>query len=140
MRQPTSIDDARAMVREEKAKVTTAVSNFAGSRWATAILATLVIAFGVNLIYSPTQLPTFGDWSVARVGLPEGRDFGLLGEQAVQAREAAEREEVVERGRTWADQNPTKVPIVNAVGVSGALVLLLTNMWIMTKRRRHTRG
>jgi len=140
MRQPTSLDDAKAMVREEKAKVSTAVSNFAGSRWATAILATLVIAFGVNLIYSPTQLPTFGDWSVARVGLPEGRDFGLLGEQAVQAREAAEREQIAERGRTWAEANSDKVPAINAVGVGGALLLLLGNMWIMTKRRRFTRG
>jgi len=140
MRQPKSLDDAKAMVREEKAKVTNAISAFAGSRWATAILATLVIAFGVNLIYSPTQLPTFGDWSVARVGLPAGADFGLLGEQAAQARDAAHREQVAERGVSWAEANPQAVPIINAVGVGGAFLLLLTNMWIMTKRRRYTRG
>lgn len=140
MRQPQTLDEAKAIFREEKAKVLSSLSAIAGSRWLTAILATLVIAFGVNLLYSPSQLPTLGGFSLAAVGLPESIDFGVVGEQAREAREAAEREELGARSQSWAEANPQYVPAINAAGAGGALVLLLVNMAIMTKRRRYTRG
>lgn len=140
MRQLQSLDEAKAVFREEKAKIASSLSAIAGSRWLTAILAALVIAFGVNLIYSPTQLPSFGGFSLAAVGLPESVDFGVVGEQAREARQAAEREALGERGQSWADANPDYVPLINAAGAGGGLVLLLINMTIMTRRRRHTRG
>lgn len=140
MRQPTSLEDAKAIFREEKAKITGSLSALAGSRWLTAILATLVIAFGVNLIYSPTQLPTFASISVASVGLPQGLDFGVAAEQAAQIREAAREQELAQRGLSWAEANPDKIPLVNAIGAGGALLFLLGNMWVMTKRRRVSRG
>lgn len=140
MQQPKSLDEAKALILAEKTKVTSSLSALAGSRWLTAILMTLVIAFGVNLIYSPSQLPTFGNLSLASVGLPQSIDFGVVGEQAAQAREAAEREQLGQRGHGWLEANPDYVPIVNAVGAGGGLLLLLVNMAVMTKRRRYTRG
>jgi hypothetical protein len=137
MRQPQSLEDAKAIVREEKAKLSTAVKAVLGAPALTAVLAALLIAFGVNLLYSPSQLPLLGDWTLASVGLPN-LDFGVAGEQAAQIRDAAANQDLTGRTLSWADQNPDKTPLINAIGAGAALVLLLANMWLTARRyQRH---
>lgn len=140
MRKPTNLADAKAIFREEKGKLTGSLSAIAGSRWLLAILATFVIAFGTNLLYAPGQLPSVGALSAAQVGLPTNLDFGIVGEQAGQAREAAERQGGAELIEAFLADNASLIPMFNAVGFGLCLVLLLANMAIMTKRRRVTRG
>jgi hypothetical protein len=140
VRQPTNLAEAKEIFREEKTKVTTSLSALAGSRWLLAILATLVIAFGTHLAYAPARLPAVGGVSLAAVGLPPNVDFGYAGEQAAAARDAAVREGGQTRAQEFIAANADKIPIVNAVGFCLALVLLLGNMWIMTRRRRVSRG
>lgn len=137
---PRSLDEARALFRAEKAKLTGSLSAIAGSRWLLAILATFVIAFGANALYSPSQLPAVGGVSLAAVGLPSNLDFGVAGEQLTQAREAAEREGARERAASLLSDNPQVVPILNWAGLGLTFAALLGNMWIMTKRRRFSRG
>lgn len=140
VRQPSNLAEAKQIFREEKRKVTTSLSAIAGSRWLMAILATLVLAFGTHLAYAPARLPAVGGVSLAAVGLPPSVDFGFAGEQAQQAAEAARNSEARTRAQEFAAANADKIPIVNAVGFGLALLLLLGNMWIMTKRRRVSRG
>jgi hypothetical protein len=139
-RQPTSLAEAKQIFREEKAKVASSISAIAGSRWLMAILATCVIAFGAHLAYAPARLPPVGGLSLAQSGLPPSVDFGFAGEQAEAAREAALRQDVPGQATAFMAANANKIPIFNAVGFGVALTLLLGNMWIMTKRRRVTRG
>lgn len=140
VRQPQSLAEAKEIFREEKAKVTTSISAIAGSRWLMAILATLVIAFGTHLAYAPARLPTVGGVSLAAIGLPSNVDFGFAGDQAKQAAEAAANSEARTRAQEFVAANEDKIPIVNAVAFGVALLLLLGNMWIMTKRRPYSRG
>lgn len=140
VRQPQSLEEAKEIVREERIKFTTAVSAIAGSRWLMALLATFVIAFGSHLAYAPDRLPPVAGISAANFGLPTDLDFGFVGEQAREAAAAAERQ----GGRTRAEEviaaNAERAPQINAIGFGAALVLLLINMTIMTKRRRFSRG
>lgn len=140
MQTPKNLDEAKAIFRAERTKVTTSISAIAGSRWLLAILATIVIAFGTHLIYAPSRLPPVGGVSVAAVGLPPTIDFGFAGEQAQAAREAAIREGAATRAQEFIAANAERAPLFNAIGFGVALVLLLINMTIMTKRRRITRG
>jgi hypothetical protein len=140
VRQPQSLAEAKQIFREEKAKVAASLSAIAGSRWLMAILATLVIAFGAHLAYAPARLPAVGGVSLAAVGLPPSVDFGYAGEQAKEAIEAAQRSEARTRAQEFAAANAEKIPLFNAIGFGAALLLLLGNMWIMTKRRRFSRG
>lgn len=140
VRQPQNLNEAKQIFREEKTKVTSSLSAIAGSRWLMAILATFVIAFGMNALYSPSQLPAVGGVSLAAVGLPPNLDFGVVGEQVTQAREAAEREGARERATGLLDENPQVVPILNWAGLALTFAALIGNMWIMTNRRRFTRG
>ncbi|MFO0202407.1 MAG: hypothetical protein ACK528_04670 [Alphaproteobacteria bacterium] len=140
MQTPKNLDEAKARFRAERAKVTTSISAIAGSRWLLAILATIVIAFGTHLIYAPARLPPVGGVSVAAVGLPPNVDFGFAGEQAKAAQDAAIREGAAERAQNLIAANAERAPLINAIGFGVALVLLLVNMTIMTKRRRVTRG
>lgn len=133
MRQPQSLEDAKAIVREEKAKVSTALKKVFGAPVVTALLAALLIAFGANLLYSPTQLPLLGDWTLASVGLPN-LDFGVVGEQAAQISQAAANQDLSGRAVSWADQHPDKVPLINIAVTIAALLLLLGNMWLTTRR------
>jgi hypothetical protein len=144
VRQPRDLAEAKQIFREEKTKVTSSLAAIAGSRWLMAILATLVIAFGSQMLFAPAYLPTPGGLSVASLGLPPNVDFGVVGEQAQQAAEAAGRSD----GRTQlearlaaeAANNPQFIPMLNAIGLGLAFVLLIVNMTIMTKRRRISRG
>ena len=140
MRQPTNLAEAKQIFQEEKAKVTGSLSAIAGSRWLMAILATLVIAFGTHLIYAPARLPTVGGVSLAVVGLPPTVDFGFAGDQAKQAAEAARNSEARTRAQEFVAANQERIPIFNAVIFGLSLLLLLGNMWIMTKRRPYSRG
>lgn len=140
VRQPQSLAEAKQIVREEKSKVVGSISRIAGSRWLLAILATFALAFGTHLAYAPTRLPPVTGLSVAHLGFPTDLDFGVIGEQAVKAREAAQREDQSGRAVAYANADPERVRTINAVGFGGALVLLFGNVWIMTKRRRFSRG
>jgi hypothetical protein len=140
MRKPSNLAEAKAIFREEKSKLTGSLSAIAGSRWLLAILATLVIAFGANVLYSPSQLPAVSGVSLAAVGLPDNLNWGVVGEQAAQAREAAERQGAQTQAQALLTENAALIPVINAVGFGLCLVLLVGNMWIMTKRRRVTRG
>lgn len=140
VRQPTNLAEAKEIFREEKTKVTTSISAIAGSRWLLAILATLVIAFGTHIAYAPSRLPTVGGLSIAQAGLPPNVDFGFAGDQAKQAIEAAEQSEARTRAQEFLIENAERMPLFNAIGFGVALVLLFVNMWIMTKRRRFSRG
>ena len=141
VRQPKDLAEAKQIFREEKAKVTGSISAIAGSRWLMAILATLVIAFGTHLAFAPTRLPPVGGVSLAAVGLPTNFDMGAVGEQANQAAEAARRsEEARTRAAEFVAANQDKIPLFNGAVFALALLLLLGNMWIMTKRRPYSRG
>ncbi len=140
MRTPHSLNEAKAIYHEEKVKVTSSLSAIAGSRWLMAILAAFTLAFGLHAIYAPARLPPIGGLSLSQVGLPSGIDFGVVGEQARQAQQAAQREDVRGHVTQIIDQHATWIPYINYVGFALALILLLGNMWLMTKRRRFTRG
>jgi hypothetical protein len=140
MRTPHSLKEAKAIVHEEEVKVTSSLSAIAGSRWLMAILATFALAFGIHSAYAPSRLPTIGGLSLAQVGLPSGVDFGVVGEQAKQGQEAAARQNVGGHVAGLIDQHSTLIPYINYAGFGLAVVLLLVNMAIMTKRRRFTRG
>lgn len=132
--------EAKSRVIAEKNKVAGSLSALAGSRWLMAILATLAIAFAVNLIYSPAYLPMIGGVSLATVGLPPNLDFGVVGEQAAQARDAAQRQGAGDVVTSFLAEHADLIPILNAVGLGLSLALLVGNMWIMTLRRPFTRG
>ena len=140
MRTPHSLKEAKAIVHEEKVKLTTSLSAIAGSRWLMAILATFALAFGLHALYAPARLPPIGGLSLAQIGLPTGVDFGVLGEQAKQAQEAAARQNVGGHVTNLIDQHAAYIPYINYAGFAVALILLLINMTIMTKRRSFTRG
>lgn len=140
VRQPKDLAEAKAIFREEKAKVTGSISAVAGSRWLMAILATLVIAFGTHLAFAPARLPAVGGVSLAAVGLPPSVDFGFAGDQAKQAAEAAANSEARTRAEEFVAANAERIPIFNAVAFGLSLLLLLGNMFIMTKRRPYSRG
>lgn len=140
MRQPKDLAEAKQIFQEEKSKVTGSLAAIAGSRWLMAILATLVIAFGTHLAFAPARLPAVGGVSLAAVGLPPTVDFGFAGDQAKQAAEAAANSEARTRAEEFIAANQDRIPIFNAVAFGLALLLLLGNMWIMTKRRPYSRG
>ena len=140
VRQPKDLAEAKAIFWEEKAKVTGSISAVAGSRWLMAILATLVIAFGTHLAFAPARLPAVGGVSLAAVGLPPSVDFGFAGDQAKQAAEAAANSQARTRAEEFVAANAERIPIFNAVAFGLSLLLLLGNMFSMTKRRPYSRG
>jgi hypothetical protein len=137
VRQPKNLAEAKQIFREEKTKVTSSVAKVAGSRWLMAILATFAIAFGTHLAYAPSRLPPVSGLSIAQIGFPTDLDFGVAGEQAREAARAARDQDVFGRIADILSANPE---LTNAVGFGLALVLLLVNMTVMTKRRRVSRG
>jgi hypothetical protein len=140
VRQPKTLAEAKQIVREERLKLTSAISVLAGSRWLLAVLATLVLAFGTHLLYAPTRLPAVaGVAEISRLAMP-GVDFGIVGEQAGEAIDAARRQDVSGQVQAFTTATATRAHITNAVGFGLALILLIVNMVIMTKRRRTTRG
>lgn len=140
VRTPQSLAEAKQIVGEEKAKITRSLDALIGSRILMAVLATFLIAFGINLATSPSQLPNVGGVTIARLGLPPSVDFGVVGEQAAQAGAAAEREGAQGLVAGFLAGHRDWVPILNGIGFGAMLVLLLVNMAVMTRRRPYTKG
>lgn len=136
MKAPQNLDEAKAIARAEKAKLTNALSAIAGSRWLLAILATFTLAFGHHSLYAPERLPRVDGLSFQQMGLPPSVDFGY----AAEIHEAALRQGARERVREAVAGNPELNPVFNLVGFGTCLLLLAGNLWIMTRRRRFTRG
>ncbi len=139
-RQLRSLEDAKRIFLNERSKLRAALSALAGSRWLTAILATFVIAFGVNLLYAPDRLPDVGGLSVTAIGLPPSLDFGYAGELARQARAAAQANGASSQVDSFLAANRSLVPALNGLGLGASVLLLLGNMAVMTTRRRYLSG
>ncbi|MGE3928909.1 MAG: hypothetical protein AB7G05_02020 [Hyphomonadaceae bacterium] len=140
VRQPRSLDEAKQIYREEKAKVTRSFDALIGSRILMAVLATFAIAFAVNLWTSPDQLPNVGGLSLATYGLPDSVDFGFAGEQAREGLDAAKREGLDTEVSRFLDDNRHFVWLMNAGALVLTVALLLWNMTVMTRRRPYTKG
>src|SRR5262245_54453663 len=140
VRQPKSLAEAKEIFREEQRKVFTSLSALAGSRWLMAILAALVITFGCHLLYAPNRLPGVEWLQWQNIGLPPSVDFGFAGEQFEQAREAAQRNDVAGHVQAALAAHPERYALINIIVFAMAAILLAINMWIMTSRRRYTRG
>ena len=140
MKLPKAIEDAKARIGAEAAKVGTFLSLIADSRWLMAVLAALALAFGLHALYAPDRLPTIGGLSLAQAGLPADLDFGVVGQQAQQAHDAAVRQDVSGQVNGLLAGQTALIPYLNLAGFGSALTLLLGNLWLMTKRRRYTRG
>lgn len=139
MQTPRSLDEAKAAIRAEKAKLTTAFSRVIGSRWLLAIAAMFALAFGTHLAYAPTRLPPVGGLSLTTAGLPP-LDFGVVGEQAAKARAAAQERVTPNAVQAFIDDNRASVPLWNTIGFGLALILMGANLTVMTRRRRVTKG
>ena len=140
MQAPRSIDDAKAMLAAEEAKLSTSFNQIVGSRWLMAILATCSLAFGLHALYAPTWLPSFSGLSLASFGLPDGVDLGIAGREAREALQAADRQDVAGHVKALLDPYAWVTPAINIAAFGVSFALLLVNMTIMTKRRRFTRG
>ena len=68
------------------------------------------------------------------------RDFGFAGEQAREAAAAAVNNGARERAEAALAQNQDRYALINAIAFGLTFVLLIANMWVMTKRRPYTRG
>ena len=140
MQPPRTLKPAKAALTAEQSTIGASLSAIIGSRWLLAILATFAIAFGTHLAYAPNRLPPVAGLSAAQLGLPEAVDFGLLGEQAAKAGQAAERQGAASRVQAFIEENRERAPLINMIGFALTLVLLGVNMTVMTMRRRRTRG
>lgn len=139
MQTPRNLDEAKALVKGERTKLATAFSTAIGSRWLLAIVATFALAFASHAIYAPQRLPPVGGLNLAAVGLPP-LDLGIVGEQAGKAREAAVAQGAPGFIQQKIDENRRYVPLMNAIGLGLALLVLAVNLTVMTKRRRVTKG
>lgn len=137
---PRNLEDAKAAVRAEGLKLTTALSILAGSRWLTALAAALAMSFGVTLAYAPGRLPNLSGLSLTTFGLPDNLDFGVAGEQAREAAEAAQRQGAGEAAAGFLAEHANWIPWINGLTFALCLAVLGGNLWIMTKRRRFSRG
>lgn len=140
MRQPKSLDEAKQIFREEKAKIAASISAVAGSRWLTAILAALALSFGTHVVYAPNRLPALQWLNWGSVGLPPSVDFGFAGDQWDEFKAAAERNDAAARAQQALQEQQERYPLINATLFGASLLLLGGNLWLLTKRRRFTRG
>ncbi len=136
---PGNLDDASANYHRQKTKLTSALSALAGSRWLTALLASLAMSLGVTLAYAPGRLPNLSGLSLTTFGLPP-LDFGVVGDKVKEAAEAAQRQGAGEAAAGFLTTHADWIPWINWVGFGACLALLLGNLWVMTKRRGYTRG
>ena len=137
MRQPKSLDDAKAIYREEKSKLTTAIGSLVGSRPVLAVMALLMITFGVQALMSPSQLPPVTGMGLAQLGLPP-LDFGVVGQGASEAVASAERAGGRDFFLEWIAANPGAVPYIN-IGITAlAAVLLALNIFAAARRYQRT--
>jgi predicted nucleic acid-binding Zn ribbon protein len=139
MEAPQSLEEAKAIYEDEKAKLRSAFGAIIGSRWLLAILATFVIAFGSNLLFAPMRLPHVAGIEAATAFMPDV-DLGLVGEQIGEAREAAENQGASGRVQEILAENAERAPVLNLVMFVLCLVLLSVNLAVMTQRRWYTKG
>lgn len=132
---PQSLDEAKALVRAEKAKVTSALGAIFGSRVAMAVAAVLTVGFGSHVVFSPDRLPPIGGLTLAQVGLPP-LDFGLLGQGVRDASDAAMREGAAGEVTAFLGENQDLIPLLNAVGFGACLLLLLWTFRIQARKWR----
>ena len=131
-----SLDDVKAQVHAEKIKVFASIEAIIGSPYAVAALLAAAIAFGSHLIYAPTRLaPLFDNFSAVTLGLPP-IDFGVVGQGARDATEAAGRQGAGEVAAETLAANAWAVPSLNALGLGAALILLAWNFGAMLRRKR----
>lgn len=137
---PRSLNEAKAALRTEWAKLGASLSVIAGSRWLLAIAAALALTFGSHLIYAPNRLPAMEwlDWR--NIGLPPSVDFGLAGDQWDEMVAAAERQDVAARAQEALAAHQDSYVWINAIAFAAAAGLLALNLWIMTSRRANTRA
>src|SRR5215813_12595948 len=140
MQAPRTIEEAKTLLAAEDAKLSTSFHQIIGSRWLMAIMATCTLAFGLHGLYAPTWLPSFSGLSLTAFGLPEGTDFGAVGDQLKEAAAAAQRQDVAGHVKALADAHAPWVPYANWIGFAACLIVLGVNMTIMTMRRKFTRG
>lgn len=130
-----SVDDAKAMLRDEKIKIANSWQVLVGSPVVVAVFAALAIAFGAHLIYAPDRLPSIGGFGVAAFGLPP-LDFGIVSEGAQEAAAAAGRQGAAGEVQGFFAENPGAVPIVNGVAFGATFVLLIWALAIQTGIRK----
>jgi hypothetical protein len=131
-----ALTEAKARLETERNKIVEALNSILGSRWLLAILAAFMIAFGTHALFFPERLPPVQSLSAADIGLPGDVDFGVVGEQAREAAEAAQRQDVGAYARDYAAADPERIALINTVGFSLALALLILNIVIAAKRYR----
>lgn len=135
-----TLEEAKVAYRREKAKFTGALSAVAGSRWLTAIAATFALSFGSTWAYAPTRLPHLSGFGLPAFGLPDTLDFGAAGGKVEEALGSAAEHGAGEAAGNFLVEHADWIPWLNGAGFGVALVLLLGNLWVMTARRRTTRG
>ena len=128
MRQPHSLDEAKAIYREEKAKLTGGVSALIGSRAVLAVLTLLMVGFGSHALYAPDRLPPIQGVSLAQLGLPSSLDFGVAGDVAKEARDAALRQGAEGQVTSFVDAHRAQAPLFNLAGAALSALLLAWNL------------
>jgi len=131
-----SLDDAKALYRDEKKKVVGSVQAIVSSRLLIAVFAAFTLAFGGHLVFAPARLPSLGGLSVASFGLPPSVDFGLAGQAAQDAAAAAERQGAGGQVQGFLAENAGLIPILNGIGFGAALVLLIWALLIQSRIRK----
>ncbi len=124
---PRTLAEAKALVASERKKVNTALEAIFGSRVFLAVVMALFIGFGAHLAFAPMRLPAAGFTDVslaATVGLPP-IDFGIAGDVARDAGEAAVRQGAPQAAHGFLEANPQLRLIINAIGFGASLVLAI---------------
>jgi hypothetical protein len=129
------LDDAKARYRQEKTKVTSSLKAIVGSPALIAVFAVCVLAFGTHVAFFRDRLPAMGNFTVASFGLPP-LDFGLLGEGARDAVDAAQRQGAGVEAQNFLAANADLIPIINGIGFGASLVLLVWALGIQSEKRR----
>jgi hypothetical protein len=131
-----SLDDVKAQVGAEKTKVFSSIEAIIGSPYAVSALLAAAIAFASHLIWAPERMaPLFDNFSSVTLGLPP-IDFGVLGQGAQDAIDAAIRQGAPDVAAETLTSNAWAVPALNAAGLIAALLLLGWNLLAMLKRKR----
>jgi hypothetical protein len=131
-----SIGEVKLRIAEERAKVTTSINAVLGSRWLLAVLAAFAISFASHTIFFPERLPPVAGITIANLGLPT-TDFGLVGDQATQAYEAAQRQDVSGRLGELLAERPQLAATLNIAGLVISLLLLVWNIHLASRRYAH---
>ena len=138
MRKPQSLEDAKAIFQEERAKARGAFTTLVGSRPALAVLTLGVISFGTRIVLPPAvqQLPDLSGLSWGTFGLPP-LDFGALGEGAQEATRSATENGAADFVTRFLAENPGAVPWINLGAFVLCVVLLAFNLAAAAWKWKH---